>query len=427
MYERHDESGYPLRMRALKRRLGWGAIATAVLGTIAPGCANNDSKNTSGGGAGEAGARGSAGSAGSSGNAGSVGVAGQAGSLGTAGDAGPAGNAGSAGAAGHAGSAGASGSAGAAGSSGSAGLAGTSGNAGSAGSSGNAGSSGSSGNAGSAGSSGNAGSAGSSGSSGSAGSAGTGTAHCLTPTPHCQNDVDCPSGQVCDPASCKCASPYLDPSGDGIDSISSNPVTFFAAWFDIGFFFFQMRFLTLTQLNLLFNNSIYECGTASSDQRVVCPTGVTFFDEGNMLTAMMELRAPVPMNDPNHSYIYSLVIDSDGNPANNWIPQGPFDWDLFQGADRWYQLIWNHQTGQWSVTVTQVDSSQATTTVSSAVRVLIDGDRIYFFVPDDEFTASAPGARLTAFGHDGTFNPNDRGADVNGANPTEPLMTPGSP
>ena len=45
-----------------------------------------------------------------------------------------------------------------------------------------------------------------------------------------------------------------------------------------------------------------------------------------------------------------------------------------------------------------------------------------FFISADEFSSPDPGYRLTAFGHDGFFSPSDRGGDVTGENPTEPLL-----
>ena len=53
---------------------------------------------------------------------------------------------------------------------------------------------------------------------------------------------------------------------------------------------------------------------------------------------------------------------------------------------------------------------------------MIESDTIVFFISASEFDAAQPGYRLTAFGHDGFFSPDHRGADVSGADPTEPLM-----
>lgn len=51
---------------------------------------------------------------------------------------------------------------------------------------------------------------------------------------------------------------------------------------------------------------------------------------------------------------------------------------------------------------------------------MIDGAHIDFYVPGAEIDPAAVRYRLTAFGHDGTFSADHRGADVSGADPTEP-------
>ena len=60
--------------------------------------------------------------------------------------------------------------------------------------------------------------------------------------------------------------------------------------------------------------------------------------------------------------------------------------------------------------------------MASTVRVVIEGDAIVFFISAAEFPSSDPGYRLTAFGHDGLYSPSDRGGDVTGEDPTEPLL-----
>jgi hypothetical protein len=117
------------------------------------------------------------------------------------------------------------------------------------------------------------------------------------------------------------------------------------------------------------------------------------------------------------------VFESDGDSSNDWVFQSPYDWDYFQGADRWYQLIWSHTSAQWSLTVTQVDSSQSTANVSStsAVRALIDNETVIFYIPRSELAGAAPAYRVAAFAHDGSYSEQSRGGDVSGANPTEPL------
>ena len=57
----------------------------------------------------------------------------------------------------------------------------------------------------------------------------------------------------------------------------------------------------------------------------------------------------------------------------------------------------------------------------SAARAVIHSDVIVFFIPIEEFEVEKPGYRLTAFGHDGSYAPEQSSEDVIGANPTEPL------
>ncbi len=135
----------------------------------------------------------------------------------------------------------------------------------------------------------------------------------------------------------------------------------------------------------------------------------------------VQLGAPVPTNDALKSYIYSLVLDSDGDASNNWIPQPPYDWDYFQGTDLWFQTKWDHTAKTWSISGTQVDATQATSAVASAVRAVIQNDAIMYFIPSAAIPAAKPGFRVTAFGHDGAYTVSSRGGDVSGGNPTDAL------
>ena len=172
-----------------------------------------------------------------------------------------------------------------------------------------------------------------------------------------------------------------------------------------------------------FNESVFECGELNRIRAVVCADQVLDMPPGEVLVASMTMVGRIPLDDPDRSYIYSLVLDSDGEPANNWVFNQPFDWDLFQGADRWYQLIWDHRAMKWSLTVTQLTASGGfpSGTESSSIRAVVLGNVVVFFVSMEEFSVSQPAVRLTAFHHDGNFGEATRGADVSGANPTEPL------
>jgi hypothetical protein len=213
---------------------------------------------------------------------------------------------------------------------------------------------------------------------------------------------------------------------DFLDSISGRTPTFIGPTIDVRrSLAFRVEFSSAGMMEA-YGNTIYECGSNDGQRAVVCPSNVLPMpEEGGAVWAFaMLLAEPVPLAAADRSYIYSAVFDSDGDPANDWRFNPPFDFDLFQAADRWYQLAWDHNGQQWILGVNQVNAAQQPAPVPSAVRAVIEGDTIVFFIPAAEFALAEPPYRLTAFGHDGTFNENDRGADVTGVDPTAPLTVP---
>lgn len=167
------------------------------------------------------------------------------------------------------------------------------------------------------------------------------------------------------------------------------------------------------------------CGSTTGDRQVICAADTLPPSTGSHLMAFARHKAAIPPANPNRSYVFALVVDSDGAAINNWIYRGNFDWDYFQGTDRWYQLIWDHVNKAWKVTVTQVDNAKTMTEVPSSVRAIREKDAVMWAISSDEFPIARPKYRLTAFVHDGRFTAGMRGGDVTGANPTEPLRDPG--
>ena len=212
-----------------------------------------------------------------------------------------------------------------------------------------------------------------------------------------------------------------DELGDMLDSISANSPTFVRGDVDIAKVIEILLGMSTEEVARVFNQSTIECG-ATEPFLVVCAPGELDMPEGEVLALGMTLDAPVPPADADRSFTYSAVFDSDGDPANNWVFNPPFDFDLFQNADRWYQLVWDHTTQAWSLSVSQVGADQTVSVVESSVRAAVSGSNVVFFVPRSEVGDGA--YRLTSFGHDGAFSESDRGADVSGVDPTEPLTMP---
>lgn len=220
--------------------------------------------------------------------------------------------------------------------------------------------------------------------------------------------------------------PSADDTGDFCDSISSNTPTYVCDCIDVISVTATLDDCSTTQADALFNAAGAPHGCESKDHDpslyAVCGANLLGMPAGGLVVVSTEFAAPIPLADPDHSYIYSLVFDSDGQPANNWKFNPPYDWDLFQGADRWYQLIWDHVAQAWTVRVTQVNDQQQTSDVPSSARAEIwDAKTITWYVSESEVPGPNAAYRSTAFGHDGNFSATDRGADVSGADPTVPL------
>ena len=176
-----------------------------------------------------------------------------------------------------------------------------------------------------------------------------------------------------------------------------------------------------------FNNSTYECGEETATRIVACASeGVEDMPEGELFTFVMDLAAAVPLAPTDRSYVYALVVDSDGDPGNDWVADAAFPLDTYQGTDRWYELAYEHTgSGIWTLNVTQLDGSANRTPVASTARAVIRGNRVTFFVAASELPVSVPTYRLTSFGHDGAFTPATRGVDVIASDPTLSLLPAG--
>lgn len=239
-------------------------------------------------------------------------------------------------------------------------------------------------------------------------------------TPHYDRITDRATGRALKSA----AYIFGDILDDIRDSISFNQPTYSAEFIDLESYGAGKYGYADGDVTITFNESIVECGDRTEDYVVACAAdGVQEMPAGEVGVFHMDLAGDVPLGGLDHSLIYSLVLDSDADSANDWVFNPPFDWDFFQGADRWYQLFYDHRDDSWHLTVTQLTATGQIpgSTEPSTVRAVVEDDTVTFFVSMSEFSSAAPTYRLTAFGHDGNFSESDRGGDVSGSNPTEPL------
>lgn len=209
------------------------------------------------------------------------------------------------------------------------------------------------------------------------------------------------------------------------DSISFNSPTYEVFHIDMEAYGAAKYGYDSLQVEFTFNESIVECGERTEDLVVACSeAGVLDMPPGDVGVFVMDLAGDVPLSGGDHSLIYSVVLDSDADPADNWVFNPPFDWDFFQGTDRWYELTYDHRSDTWFLTVTQLTPAGQVpnTTEPSTVRAVVEGDMVAFFISMSEFRSPEPAYRFSAFGHDGFFSENDRGGDVSGSDPTEPSI-----
>jgi len=170
--------------------------------------------------------------------------------------------------------------------------------------------------------------------------------------------------------------------------------------------------------------SVFDCG--GTGPLVICSDQVLEMPAGDILIVAMEVDEAIPLASADRSYIYSIVFDSDNAPENNWVFNPPFDFDYFQGTDRWYQAVYDHVTATWTITVTQLnlDGTVPNVDTPTAARLAIDGPWAVWFIPTSELATYPAPLRVTAFAHDGFFSEGSRGGDVLGPDPTVPLGLP---
>lgn len=212
----------------------------------------------------------------------------------------------------------------------------------------------------------------------------------------------------------------LDPEGDWIYSISTQPARRKLNQADITGSLATWLRMNSNAVYTWFNNSYYPCNQEIPGGRVVCPPTAGDMPEGRVLMLVMQLADSVPQADSELFYTYAAVLDADGNPDNNFKFNSPYDWDYWQNTDRWYMLDWNPDLGTW--TLTMADVAKQSFSADSNARAVIYEDVIMFFIPGNEISAESPGYRMSAFGHDGSYQPDVSSGDVTGADPTEELI-----
>jgi len=157
-------------------------------------------------------------------------------------------------------------------------------------------------------------------------------------------------------------------------------------------------------LQQLYGNTDYPCGDGEFGY-TVCPNIEAPLTAGTWLFAFNIFGEDVPLDDPEHTYQFGFVFDSDGDPGNNYPGAPPYSNDFFDDTDLWYSVEYA-PSGGWQLRVIDATGGNLTE-IPSAARATIMGNTIMLAVPLDEFAVDDPYYRVTAFAHKGDWGMGD--------------------
>lgn len=111
--------------------------------------------------------------------------------------------------------------------------------------------------------------------------------------------------------------------------------------------------------------------------------------------------SPRSVRSDSLDYQYSLALDVDGDPSNNYTPTPPFVNDFYDDRDRAYEVMLpalgtafvqrrDFSSGTWSV-------------VPTGARVVVDGNAWFMLIPADELPNGCQPHGLWAFAHAGDY------------------------
>ncbi|MCB2224907.1 MAG: hypothetical protein KQH83_12125 [Actinobacteria bacterium] len=182
--------------------------------------------------------------------------------------------------------------------------------------------------------------------------------------------------------------------------------------------------ITQPRLDVNLNYSVFECGATVSlpdldalPVTTVCADEVQPIPGGDVVVVMETLSGPLAVDGDGAEYVYAAVFESNGDPSDDWQYQGDYEWDFFRDTDRWYQVL-IHADGTRELLVTEPLGPP----LPSGARALLFEDTVLWLIPAGEFDGDTLSGRVSAFVHDGTYDPATGQGDVSGADPTEPLV-----
>ena len=121
---------------------------------------------------------------------------------------------------------------------------------------------------------------------------------------------------------------------------------------------------------------------------------------GAFVAVIVEMDDVLPHQEATLGLRIGIIFEADENVQNNWRPRiGEFD--LYQGTDQWYEVIYNPKLDPvWRLQ--RRDAASPTTATPTRAVAFGLGARLLLLIPEDEF-ARAPKDlryRVTTFSHD---------------------------
>ncbi len=146
-----------------------------------------------------------------------------------------------------------------------------------------------------------------------------------------------------------------------------------------------------------------ECGPADGGGEVVCHASESPTGDGPQLVVALGLGGEVPLDQGTDTYQYGIVLETDGDSTNDWVPLPEYPQDFFAGTDLWFEINYAPGSG-WALDVNEVGPENALTPrTTSGARALVREDVILFTAPMNEVGAGALGLRTSTFKHQGGY------------------------
>ena len=120
------------------------------------------------------------------------------------------------------------------------------------------------------------------------------------------------------------------------------------------------------------------CGIAPDGSSItICPPDVNHHQHYNWTIGVVVLDGVIPIMEPDYSYTYTFIADTDADPANNYYPESPWFEDQYQNSDHWWILSNEPINPGWNLYPIQVGEGP----FDSDAWAEVNGNMVFFYTP----------------------------------------------